>query len=167
MRWLPWVRPKGDRGSYKQWEEDGITPQVVFEILSPGNRGGELAKKFQFYQRYGVQEYYVYDPDDIELIGWQRADYYLEPIESINNWTSPLLKIRFLLDEDTLKLYQPNGNPFLTSVELQEKLNESEQKLNESEQRLNESEQKLNKSEAQNARLAARLRELGIDPSET
>jgi Uma2 family endonuclease len=26
-------RPKGDRGSYKQWEEDNIAPQVVFEIL--------------------------------------------------------------------------------------------------------------------------------------
>ena len=30
-------RPKGDRGSYKQWKEDNIAPQVVFEILSPGN----------------------------------------------------------------------------------------------------------------------------------
>src|SRR5207302_5944114 len=30
-------RPKGYRGSYKQWEEGGIAPQVVFEILSPGN----------------------------------------------------------------------------------------------------------------------------------
>ena len=35
-------RPKGDRGSYKQWEEDGIAPQVVFEVLSPGNRAGEM-----------------------------------------------------------------------------------------------------------------------------
>src|SRR6516164_4681448 len=33
-------RPKGYRGSYRQWEEGGIAPQVVFEILSPGNRGG-------------------------------------------------------------------------------------------------------------------------------
>jgi Uma2 family endonuclease len=31
-------RPKGDRGSYKQWEEGGIAPSVVFEILSPGNK---------------------------------------------------------------------------------------------------------------------------------
>src|SRR5437016_2428062 len=31
-------RPKGYRGSYRQWEEDNIPPQVVFEILSPGNR---------------------------------------------------------------------------------------------------------------------------------
>src|SRR5207248_3054507 len=31
-------RPKGYRGSYKQCEEGGIAPQVVFEVLSPGNR---------------------------------------------------------------------------------------------------------------------------------
>src|SRR4030095_3541808 len=30
-------RPKGDRGSYLQWQEGGIAPQVVFEIRSPGN----------------------------------------------------------------------------------------------------------------------------------
>jgi len=28
-------RPKGYRGSYKQWQEAGIAPQVVFEVLSP------------------------------------------------------------------------------------------------------------------------------------
>ncbi len=28
-------RPPGYRGSYKQWEEGGIAPQVVFEVLSP------------------------------------------------------------------------------------------------------------------------------------
>jgi Uma2 family endonuclease len=30
-------RPKGRRGSYQQWRGDNIAPQVVFEILSPGN----------------------------------------------------------------------------------------------------------------------------------
>ena len=66
-------RPKGYRGSYKQWEEGGVAPQVVFEILSPGNRAGEMAQKFEFYQRYGVEEYYVYDPDRGTLEGWRRA----------------------------------------------------------------------------------------------
>ncbi|MBW4582753.1 MAG: hypothetical protein KME42_24565 [Tildeniella nuda ZEHNDER 1965/U140] len=27
-------RPKGDRGSYQQWQEDHIPPQVAFEILA-------------------------------------------------------------------------------------------------------------------------------------
>src|SRR5580658_2972978 len=39
-------RPKGRRGSYMQWREEGIAPQVVFEVLSPGNRTGEMTNKF-------------------------------------------------------------------------------------------------------------------------
>ena len=65
-------RPKGERGSYMQWVEGGIAPQVVFEILSPGNRPGEMELKFQFYERFGVEEYYVYDPDNGSLEGWRR-----------------------------------------------------------------------------------------------
>jgi Uma2 family endonuclease len=42
-------RPKGYRGSYRQWEEGGIAPQVAFEILSPGNRAGKMIRKFKFW----------------------------------------------------------------------------------------------------------------------
>ena len=56
-------RPKGYRGSYMQWKEGGVAPQVVWEVLSPGNRRGELKRKFEFYQRFGVEEYYQYDPN--------------------------------------------------------------------------------------------------------
>src|ERR1700747_1649617 len=52
-------RPKGDRGSYLQWEEGNIAPQVTFEVLSPGNRAGDVTNKFQFYERYGVEECYL------------------------------------------------------------------------------------------------------------
>lgn len=145
-------RPKGDRGSYKQWVEDGIAPQVVFEILSPGNRGGEMARKFDFYQTYGVQEYYVYDPDNVELIGWQRAEHTLRPIPDTSDWTSPLLKIKFKLQPDTLEIYRPDGTPFCT--------------LAESEDKLNITKDKLNMAETRNELLAAKLKELGIDPSE-
>jgi hypothetical protein len=55
-------RPKGYRGSYRQWVEGGIPPHVVFEVLSPNNRHNELIRKFQFYDRHGVEEYYVFDP---------------------------------------------------------------------------------------------------------
>jgi len=30
-------RPKRDRGSYKQWEEDNIPPHIVFEIWPPNS----------------------------------------------------------------------------------------------------------------------------------
>ena len=57
-------RPKGHRRSYLQWLEEGIPPKVTFEVLSPGNRAGKMLKKFKFYERFGVDEYYIYDPDD-------------------------------------------------------------------------------------------------------
>ncbi len=34
-------RSDGDRRSYKQWEEDNIAPQVVFEILSESNSASD------------------------------------------------------------------------------------------------------------------------------
>ena len=38
-------RPKGYRGSYKQFEENGTAPQVVFEVLSPGDRPKESDRR--------------------------------------------------------------------------------------------------------------------------
>lgn len=113
-------RPKGHRGSYMQWLEDRVAPQVVFEILSPGNRPAEMIRKFEFYQRYGVQEYYVYDPEKNWLEGYQRQGGKLIeiPVETIRDWVSPLLQIRFEWVPETLRLYQPNGKPFLSYLEL-------------------------------------------------
>src|SRR6516164_2210930 len=42
-------RPKGYRGSYKQWEENNVPIHVVFEILSPSNDKDEMARKYAFY----------------------------------------------------------------------------------------------------------------------
>ena len=111
-------RPKGHRGSYRQWEEDNIAPQIVFEILSPGNRVMEMLKKEQFYERYGVVEYYVYDPDDNELVGWRREAGQWQRIDEVNGWSSPLLGVRFELTTETLVMYRPDGSRFETFAEL-------------------------------------------------
>ncbi len=123
-------RPKGDRGSYEQWKEDNIPPQVVFEILSPGNRAGKMTTKLMNYQRYGVEEYYIYDPDDIELVGLRRLGDWLEPIPEMNGWVSPRLGIRFQLTETDLEIYRPDGGRFLTPVEL-DRLRQKERKAKE------------------------------------
>ncbi|MEO3706733.1 Uma2 family endonuclease [Trichormus azollae] len=111
-------RPKGDRDSYKQWQENNISPQVVFEILSPRNRTQEMINKSLFYQRYGVDEYYVYDPDTLEFSGFSPCQDSFAAIEEINAWVSPRLGIRLQLTTDTLEIYYPDGRKFLTSVEL-------------------------------------------------
>ena len=42
---------------------------MVFEIISPGNTLTEMSKKQLFYDRYGVEEYYLYDPDKNDASG--------------------------------------------------------------------------------------------------
>jgi Uma2 family endonuclease len=73
-------RPKGHRGFYRQWQERGVAPQVVFEILSPGNTWHEMYEKRKFYECYGVQEYYEYDPDGGRMEIWPREGKILRPV---------------------------------------------------------------------------------------
>ena len=112
-------RPKGHRGSYRQWMEGGIAPQVVFEVLSPGTRFGEMSAKFNFYRRYGVEEYYLYDPDPArpELSGFLRRQGDLVEIETMPGHVSPRLKVKFEMGEKGLHLIRPDGQPFLTYQE--------------------------------------------------
>lgn len=111
-------RPKGDRGSYKQWEEDNIAPQVVFEILSPSNKSVEMAKKLLFYDRYGVEEYYIYNPTNDNLEIWARNRNSLDSISESHNWVSPKLGIRFDLSGDELQIYRPDGIKFYSYIEI-------------------------------------------------
>ena len=166
-------RPKGYRGSYMQWKEADIAPQVVFEILSPGNRTQEMAKKLKFYQKYGVQEYYVYDPYDIELIGWQREGPFLKIIPEMNGWISPSLKIRFVITSETLTIYRPDGKPFLSLSEIARELDQTEAQRDQAEAQRAKAEAQRAQAEAQRdqaqtraEKLAAQLRALGIDPDE-
>jgi hypothetical protein len=129
-------RPKGRRGSYKQWEEENIAPQVVFEILSPSNNASETERKLEFYDTYGVQEYYQYDPDTNTLEGWIRRGVNLLPIETMNGWVSPQLGIRFEMGTVPLQIYRPDGRRFLSPVELDRRAEQESQRADSAERSL-------------------------------
>ncbi len=146
-------RPKGHRGAYLQFLEEDIAPQVVFEVVSPSNTPAELKYKFEFYDRYGVQEYYIYDPDTGKWEGYLRHSKHLEPIENMEGWVSPLLSIRFTRgDGAKVRLYRPDGTLFTSYVDLAQ--------IARKEQRLRE------EAERRAERLAQQLRALGIEPEE-
>jgi Uma2 family endonuclease len=159
-------RPKGDRGCYMQWKEGDIAPQVVFEILSPGNRQTEMNKKLMFYSRYGVEEYYLYDPDKNDLSGWLRSEGGLDVIEMGDNWVSPRLGIRFDLSGEELRIYRPNGEPFASYLEIQTRLEQAQQLLEQERQRALEAEERAERERQRAERLAERLRAAGIDPEQ-
>lgn len=136
-------RPKGHRGSYIQFLEDHISPQVIFEILSPGNTKAEMARKLQFYTRYGAQEYYVYNPDNnrLEIYTRHENELILQPYR--DNWVSPLLQVKFEWTTETLLLFKPNGEPFLSYLELVDYHEQAVEALSESRQLLKLEKQKL------------------------
>src|SRR4028118_1350508 len=157
-------RPKGDRLSYIQYREDNIGPQVVFEIRSHNDSNTKMNKKLSFYQRHGVEEYYLYDPQINELEGWQRIEGNLEVIEPIEGWISPRLGVRFELGEDGLEIYRPNGEKFLSYAELEEERLLDRQRLQQESQRAEQADQRAEQADQRAQRLAAKLRELNIDP---
>ncbi|OBU77797.1 Uma2 family endonuclease [Cylindrospermopsis raciborskii] len=158
-------RPKGHRGSYRQWEEDNIPPQVVFEILSPGNNNTEMDRKKLFYLKHGVEEYYVYDPDRISLEVSIRENNSFKEIENFTTWTSPRLKIRFDMTQDELVIYYPDGSKFLSPVELsnyaeqETQRAEREKLLKEQETQRAERERFLKEQETQRAERERLLKE--------
>ncbi|NET27847.1 Uma2 family endonuclease [Okeania sp. SIO1I7] len=162
---------KGDRGSYQQWKENNIVPQVVFEILSPGNTPKEMERKLLFYDRYGVEEDYLYDPQKNSLTGWLRSELFLERIDEINDFVSPRLGIRFELTAETLILYRPDDQPFTDYIEVQQQLEATENRALEAESRATVAEEQLQQERQEKEiaqerakRLEQLLRETGIDP---
>jgi Uma2 family endonuclease len=159
-------RPKGRRGSYKQWEEAGVAPHVVFEVLSPGNRPGEMTAKFEFYQTHGVEEYYIYDPDDGTLKGWLRVNDHLDLVPDMAGFVSPRLGIRFEPGDgmDNLTILTPDGKPFLTYSELVDQLEAAERRADMQDQQVAAERQQIETERQRADRYAAKLRELGIEP---
>jgi hypothetical protein len=77
------------------------------------------------------------------LSGWQRIEGLLEVIEPMSGWVSPRLGVRFELTQEGLELYRPDGQRFLSYLELEQQRELAAQRAE---------------------RLAAKLRELNIDP---
>jgi Uma2 family endonuclease len=163
-------RPKGARKSYQQWRENGIAPQVVFEFLSESNTTSEMTKKAIFFERYGVHEYYLYDIEHKHLSGFirfQENDDQLEEIVDMADWISPRLGIRFDMSSRTLVLRKPDGTPFLEYEDycrLENLLLEERKRANEERKRADAERKRVNKEQQRNMILAAKLRELGVNP---
>ncbi|MET0115592.1 MAG: Uma2 family endonuclease, partial [Limnospira maxima] len=138
-----------------------------------------------FYQRYGVEEYYIYDPDKIDVCGWIRTENQLTLIDTIKGWISPRLGVKFEISESGLELYRPDGRKFSTYIELESDRQKAEERAQQETERAQQQAERAQQAEeraqqqaeraqqeaeraqqeAERAnRLAERLRELGIDP---
>jgi len=145
---------KKKRLSYKIWEEEGKVPDLVLEITSKSTASEDRGTKRGLYAYLGVKEYFQYDPT---------ADYLKPSLQGFRLIEGNYLPIPEQLNGDRLSVYsetlglelwlEANGEMRFYDPQTGTKLLSPR-----------EMEQAKHQAEQRNHKLAAKLRELGIDP---
>ncbi len=142
------------RKSWVLWAEKGKYPNLIVEILSDSTAAVDRGLKKQLYQdTFRTPDYYWFDPKSLEFAGFHLIDGRYQPIEpNSEGWLwSQQLELYLGIHEQKLRFFTAEGQLVLTEAE-----DERQQK---------ELAQQRAEQEAQRAeRLAAKLRELNIDP---
>jgi len=136
---------RAPRKSWVIWEEDGKYPNVIVEILSPKTADTDRGLKKQIYQDiFRTPDYFWFDPDGLEFKGFHLVDgqyQELQPNPDGRLW-SQQLELYLGIHESKLRFFTPEGQLLPTPEEA--------------------AEQERQRAE----RLAQKLREMNIDPSE-
>ena len=85
-------------------------------------------------------------------------------IPDMNGHSSPRLGVRFALNTGELVVFRADGRPFQTPAEMIDERDEADRRAAEERQRASEEKQRAEEETLRAAKLAAKLRELGVDP---
>jgi Uma2 family endonuclease len=108
------------RRVFKTFEE-GVFPQVVFEIASDSTFENDLGGKRLKYASLGVEEYYLLDPEreylPSPIMAFRRENGRLVSVNIDNNRVlSPLLKLEIVDNGKSFRLFDPKTKEFLQAV---------------------------------------------------
>lgn len=168
----PDLSQKGNR-SYFVWVQDGKQPAVVVEIVS-NQEGDEDGDKLRKYEAIGIPYYVIFDPwrllSDRMLRIYQFAGAsqgYIEQVGGLLDAVGLGLSLWQGEYEGTETLWlrwtDREGRLIPTGAELARR---EQQRATEAEQQAEQERQRATEAEQRAERLAARLRELGIEPNE-
>ncbi|MEL7070237.1 MAG: Uma2 family endonuclease [Cyanobacteria bacterium J06581_3] len=154
------------RKSWMVWEEDGKYPNVIVELLSDSTADVDRDLKKRLYaETFRTPEYFWFDPDpeSLEFKGFALVRGKYQPIDTTKEgWLwSEQLQLHLGVYDSQLRFFEPNGDlvptPDEAAILAVEKTVAAEETAATAEKALI--------SEQQNsAKLAEKLRELGIDP---
>ncbi|BAY62694.1 hypothetical protein NIES22_27690 [Calothrix brevissima NIES-22] len=145
------------RKSWVLWEEDGKYPNVIIELLSDSTALTDKGLKKQIYQdTFRTPEYFWFDPQNLEFAGFVLVGGKYQAIAANpQGWLwSQQLELYLGIEQEKLRFFTAEGQLVVTPQELAE---QEEQRAEQEKQRAEQEKQKSD-------RLAAKLRELGIDP---
>ncbi|MBD2138085.1 Uma2 family endonuclease [Anabaena sp. FACHB-1237] len=152
------------RKSWVVWDEDGRYPNVIIEILSPTTANTDRVTKKELYQNtFRTPDYFWFDPYTLEFVGFHLIDnkyQSLEPNEKGYLW-SEQLGLYLGVHDGLLRYFTSQGELVPTP---EETAAQETQKAVKSEKRANQEAKRAAQADARAERLAAKLRELNIDP---
>lgn len=114
--------PKGDRRSYKTWEETDVVPSVIIEISSRGTWKKDRIEKRLLYEMLGVKEYFIFNPLDLKLefpfLAFRLENGEFDSVKIENQRVkSEVLGLELVVEGKTLRLFDPAANEFLKTTE--------------------------------------------------
>jgi Uma2 family endonuclease len=158
---------KKDRKSWVVWQENGLYPHVIVEILSKATAKTDRGLKKEIYQNiFRTPDYFWFEPVTLELKGFHLLDGQYQEIEANeNNWLwSQQLNLYLGVYEDKLRFFTSEGE--LVPLPEEEMSQRAEQESQRAEQETQRAEQETQRAEQESQRAeqaeqeVARLREL-------
>ena len=126
---------KRSRDSFESWREGGAVPAAAFEMASERTWRTEIGKKFDDYEKQGVAEYFIVDPEghfhEVPLQGFRLVDGAYEPIPlEADGSLASALGVRLRLDGLYLRLIDAaTGAVIPTREEAAERANDENRRL--------------------------------------
>lgn len=114
--------PKGERTSYKTWEENDVVPSVVIELSSRGTWRKDRVEKRLLYAMLGVKEYFIFNPLDLKsesrfiALHLKNGEYEAAEIKN-ERVPSEVLGLELVVSGKTLRLFNPQTSEFLKTTE--------------------------------------------------
>jgi Uma2 family endonuclease len=156
-----------ERRSFRSWEDNNTVPCAIFEMSSRETWRNDLAGKRELYERLGVREYFLFDPEglylDPPLRGFRLAGGTLTELQPDEDGSliCQELGLRLIAEGRMLRLIDlATGEPILTR---EERTEQQRQRAEQERQRAEQAEAEVERLKQQLAR-ALQQKNGGVAP---